>query len=258
MRNVFEEKLAEAFNNASYMDVRGLRALYYGRLDLYASFTDDGEIETSGMSGGSLVRPEGVLGHTIDAIVGRKVSSSYFYANVFRWRKTQVFVEDIRTHNYEKYQDDLELFRTLRYIKPGVKEAAEKAAESSLLRSYFERLWVLTKTAAEASGSISDRVWARILDDLGYAGFSDPSGKGILIPERVPCTLILNPREITELDIVPIQKYRVDPRRRIVDQVNRKVRKMATKRNRIAKRKFSDRTERDSNGKSLFNFLTML
>lgn len=258
MTNAFDTAISEAFSNASYMEVRGLRALYYGRLDMYASFTDDGVIQTSGMEGGSLVRPAGVLGHTIDAIVGRKVSSSYFYATVFRWRKQKIFVEDIRAHTYEKYQDDLELFRTLPYIKPSVRENAEKAAESSLLRSYFERLWVLTRTAAEASGSISDRVWARILDDLGYAGFADPAGKGILIPERVPCTLILDEKQITELDIVPIQKYRVDPRRRIVDQVNRKVRKMATKRNRIAKRKFTDRSSKEGNGMSLFDFLTML
>tara|TARA_Y100000593_G_C4308288_1_gene336938 strand:- start:77 stop:853 length:777 start_codon:yes stop_codon:yes gene_type:complete len=258
MTNAFDTAINEAFSNASYMNVTDIRTLYYGRLDLYASFTDDGDIETSGITSGRLERPAGVLAHKIDSIVGRKVSSSLFYASIFRWRRQNVFVDDIRNHTYEKYQDDLEVFRTLKYIKDEVKEAAEKAAESSLLRSYFERLWVLTKTAAEGSGSISDQVWARILEDLGYAGFADPSGKGIIVKDRVPCVLIIDDTGLTEIDIVPIQKYRIDRRMRIVDKVNRKVRKMATKRNRIAKRKFKDREEKTEDGLSLFDLLMRL
>lgn len=232
----FDELLQESFSNASYMDVRELRALYYGRSNVYVSFSDDGEYLTAGYVAGRLERPAGILAHTVDVVVGRKASTSMFYGNVFRRRSTTGFLDDIRNHSKEDYARDVEAFLVLGYIKDDRKEQAVEAASSPRLRSSFERLWVLTRTAA-GSKSGSDRLWARILMDIGYMGFTDNSGTGILVKERVPCSIFLDERNKTDFDIVPVQKYRRDPRRRITDKVERKVEKMSTRRNRVAKQK---------------------
>lgn len=232
----FDQLIEESFSNASYMDVREIRALYYGRVNMFVSFSDDGEFVTDGYVRGRLERPAGILAHAVDAVVGRKVSSSLFYGNVFRRKSARGFIEDIRAYNSRDFEDDLEAFYALGYLKDDKKVEAEEAASSPRLSTYFERFWTLTRTAA-GSGSGSDKLWARIIMDIGYNGFTDHSGKGILIKDRVPCTIILDTSVVQHMDIVPIQKYRRDPRKRITDKVERKVSKMATTRNRVAKAK---------------------
>ena len=49
--------------------------------------------------------------------------------------------------------------------------------------------------------------------------------------------MALNYERINEIDIVPVQMNRVDPRQRVSDKVERKVRSMGVRRNRISKRK---------------------
>lgn len=248
----FESLIEESFSAASYMDVRELRALYYGRINLYASFSDDTDYDLEGRDDRRSTRPAGVLCHTVNSIVARKVSSSKFYASVFRINKSGgKFVEDLRGFSSEDYQAAKEVLYAISYIDDElVDEAVARVEANPRLRSTFEKFWELTKLLS-GKGSDMPRRWARILIDLGYDGFADESGSGLLIKSKVPVAILLNMAKMEELDVVPIQKYRVDPRRRVQSDVDRKVKRLVTKRNRVAKKKTDAVRGRKEKGSAL-------
>lgn len=75
------------------------------------------------------------------------------------------------------------------------------------------------------------------MEDIGYDGFNDPSGKGILTKARIPATLLIKYKDRMDIDIMPIQKYRQDRRKMMTDRIDLKVRKLQSRRNRIARQK---------------------
>lgn len=246
--NQFERKmqeLEEGFSQSTVMNVDELRLLYHGRINIYTSFTDDGEFSISPV--GNEIRPAGIVCHAINDVVGRKVKSKEFYANVFRInrsRSSRKFVDDIRQYDSRNLQDDLQELEYLDYLSiDEIVEAVDKATRSVKVRSKFQRFWEVTKFLAQNKGRQWPQYWRRILMDVGYNGFNDPSGTGILVKGRTPVCIQLD-TEVEHFDIVPIQKFRRDPRRRVATQVNREVKRMETKRNRIAKRQFTDRESR--------------
>lgn len=250
----FEQELTEAFSNVSFMDVSEIRTLYYGRLNMYVSFTDDWEINHDGMDGSELIRPYGIECHTVDTLVGRKVSTPLFYAYVMRFNPKRGFVNDISNYSADQYKEDIEIIETLDYIKDSVKLQALSQVEAGVrYRSYFERLWDLTRRLADQS-RYKDKLWRRILLDLGYTGFNDPKGKGILSETKSPVTLIIDFSDVEKYDIVPVQKYRTDKRRYVTDKVKRENRKMWVARNRVAKRR-TDKFRTDKK-KETFKLLT--
>ena len=127
-----------------------------------------------------------------------------------------------------------------------VLETIANTLEKSTLRSPFQSLWAITKAIAEVQSKNQYKlIWRSILfNTLGYVGFFDPSGTGLLNGDtkRQPTALILS-RKIKVIDIVPIQKHRRDERRRVINNVDRHVKKVASARNRIAKRRFKDRNK---------------
>lgn len=237
---MFEDliKLEESFSFASYMDVREIRALYYGRLNMYASFTDNHEYDLR-----SNTRPHGILAHAVDTIVGRKVSTEKFYAKVFRLRKSGgKFIEDIRHYSRDELMEDIEVLKILSITK---KDNVEKVVESVMangrLRRDFDRLWEITK----ALSNKDSKKWAQLFKELDYIGVEDKAGLGVLTKKKVPVMLLFNTKSKTDLDVVPIQKYRKDERARVKELVDKRVKDQSTVRNRIAKKKVSVR-----NGKS--------
>lgn len=239
----FLEQLDEAFSNVSFMDVSELRTLYYGRINLYVSFSDDGEHDLSGFDGGVLMRPRGVLSHTIHAVVGRKVSTPYFYANVFRNKAKASDILDTSTYSYDNFREDVETLTILPYLdEEDVRSTARSVSENVRLRSYFERFWVLTRELSNRS----DARWAEIILDAGYSSIEDPIGKGIISPDRSPSTIILDLKNVMDLDIVPVQKYRKDRRQNVIRRINKKNKRLWATRNRIAKRR-TDKYRQDSN-----------
>lgn len=247
-----EQLVSEGFGTSTVMNVKELRMLYYGRVNLYVTFTDDGKLDMKNKD--PFDRPYGYVAYTVADVVGRKVKTSEFYANVYRVKKTRAsrkFIENIRTYDSSDLKDDIMVLRTLRYFEPeSIDAIVENVSVISLLKSPFDRFWEITKQAALLKGNYWRGYWRRILLDLGYSGVADPSGTGTLIKKKTPVALIFD-RKVEELDIVPIQKRR-DPRRRVVRQIDHYVKKLATSRNRVAKRKFKNRATDTKDGDDLF------
>lgn len=234
----FEEQLNEAMSAASYMDVSELRTLYYGRLGIFVAFSDNADIPKDGFSENELVRPWSIAAHTVDTVVGRKASSNLYYGHVFRFKdRSGEFIEDIKSYSLEDYNEDVAVLRTLPYIDPEELEMAIQAVSSNPRhRLPFSRLWSLTHRLASSKGRLGDKWWRRVLLDLGYIGFNDPQGTGVIGNRNQQVTIFLT-FNLEEFDIVPIQKYRKDRRKRIIDNVNKKNKFNHTRRNRVAKRK---------------------
>lgn len=222
--------LVEIFSNASYMDVRELRSMYYGRINMYVSFSDTDRVEYKPKRiNGAIFRPTGIFCHSVDSVVGRKVSTPKLYGHVLRVRKDGSFVDDIRTYTSEQLKADIKHLQEEYGMDA---ELPAKIENRMSTRRPFERLWTLTRILSDGN---ADK-WTEILLSLGYTGFEDQSGLGILSTAKVPCALVLDAGEATFFDIVPMQKYRKEERARIRDNVDRKVDKMETKRNRVAKK----------------------
>lgn len=231
--------LEESFSTSTVMNVNELRLLYQGRLDVYATFTDDVSRE--------LVHndlPICIKAHPINDIVGRKVKTSKFYAFVFRLEKNKSgnrFINDIRTYDSRDLDRDLSSIRemTTMFDIDTIEQTIERSLLKSSLKSHFQKIWSITKDLAETKGRSAPIVWRRIFVRMGYNGVAD-NGSGLFGKRGEPIVLIFN-LHVEELDIVPIQKTRRDQRQRVVNQVDRYVRKLATARNRVAKRRFIDR-----------------
>ena len=216
--------LEESFSNASYMDVRELRVMYYGRVNMYASFTDNSEYETPPDE-----VPDGILAYSVDSVVGRKVSSEKFYAKVFRAKKSGGrFVEDIRDYSREDLVEDVSI---LQITHDDAEQIYKDVMADGRIRRDFDRFWKITWLVAKKN----QKKWNKILRDLGYIGFEDRSGVGVLVKKKTPVALFLDKKQ-QSLDIVPIQRYRKDERARVKELVDYRVRKQAPVRNRISKK----------------------
>lgn len=240
--DIFREDptLEEAMSNASYMNVQEMRILYYGRMDLYAAFSDNDKVDLSGREGSDLVRPYGLLCFPIDTIIARKVGTNLHYAHITRFRgRGEGFLANISTYNRDDFFTDLEVMKAIPYLgEELVSRVWHEIGTRSLSISYFQQFWNLTKSLAEEKNkSNADKFWRRILEDLGYDGFNDPSGKGILTKARIPATLLIKYKDRMDIDIMPVQKYRKDRRRMLTDRIDLKVKRLHARRNRIARQK---------------------
>jgi hypothetical protein len=239
----FEDTLDEAyrgFGQSSHLYTTDLRTLYYGRPDVYLTFTNDGEISTENTAQ-EMDRPDSIICYDIRDVIGKKVTSSAFYANVFRIKKSGgEFIDDIRRYKKDELLADVAILRAIKVIDPIDFDAMwKKINRDTTIRHDFVKLWLLTEFIAKQRNSRDfGEVWQSLLLRLGYIGFSDPSKTGVLVGEREPVTIYLDYESRKEFDILPIQKHREDPRQRVRDKIERKMKRMqyTTKRNRIAKR----------------------
>jgi hypothetical protein len=227
----------EAPSFAGYMDIKEIMRLYYGRLGMYVSFSNDEKLDMSGFDASDLNRPYAVKAYTVDTVVGRKVFSAKFYGHVFRIiNKNRKFLNDIRDYTREDFIEDYEAMMLFPYLSTEEVYNARMIVDSNpRIRSAFQRFWEMVKLIVSSEGKLADKLWRRILLDLGYGGFTDQSGQGIMAKGKQTITLILDERDIEVYDIVPIQKFRVDKRQRVIDQINKKNKRMHARRNRVAK-----------------------
>lgn len=239
---MFDALIEEAyagFGQSGHIYTTDLRTLYYGRPNVYLAFTDDGVIEEEGSSR-EMDRPDAIICYDIRDVIGRKVSSNKFYANVFRIKKSGgEFINDIRNYKKDELNNDVVLLKLMDIIDPDVFDGIwYQINRDTTIRHSFVKLWLLTEFIAKEKDSRNfGEVWNKILMGLGYIGFSDPSKTGVLLGTREPVTIYLDYDNRTNLDILPIQKYRVDPRQRTSDKVERMRKRMTTRRNRVAKRR---------------------
>ena len=236
--DLFEQEnyLTEALTTSTVMNTTELRQLYYGRLNVYAQFTDDGELKSLPNE----QSPFGIICYEVNDIVANKVKTSKLYANVFRI-KSRNAIKDIKQYSHDMLEKDLLNLASLKYIDVNdLFVITERVNKQSLLKSPFDKLWNITKLLSGTKGKYQSKYWRRIFLDLGYDMISDPYGTGTLIKDKYPTTLVLNDNNIEQFDIVPI-KSRKEQRQRISNKIDRTVRKLSTARNRVAKRKFTTR-----------------
>lgn len=225
-------KLLEAFSFGSYMDVTELRQMYYGRQNLYTSFTDSIHYIKSGRDSGELVRPWAIIANSVTEVVARKVSTHHFYANVLRIDK-RGWIEDIRDYDDRQLMKDITKIKEMSFLEEKFTSLiVDYVLERKRTGKRFEILWDITKRLSKTD----EMLWNKILLELGYTGFTDQTGSG-LFGGRYPRSLILTEDAITYLDTVPIQKYRSDTRVRTKEQViqQQRLTNSNTKKNRIAK-----------------------
>lgn len=241
---MFEEEMEQTINEvykgfgqSAHMDVKELQRLYYGRKEIYVAFTDDGDVTI--FNEGS---PEGLICYELNDIIGKKVKSNEFYAYVFRVDKSKgKFIDDINEYNRDSFLRDVEYLRLEEYVED-LDRLVNFYAYDSYIRKEFERLWVLTRQIAlTIDPEVMNYTWANILLSLGYSGFHDPS-RSDLLGDKQPTTILLNYNDREDLDILPIQEYREDPRSRITKYVNREKMKMRGAKNRVARKR--DNSER--------------
>lgn len=234
--DLIEEKMG--FGTGSYMDLDELRLLYYGRRDLYIAFTDDGEYDFE-QSPREIDRPNSIVCYPVNDVVGRKVRTSEFYANVFRLNKNRgEFIKNINHYSKDDLMIDLAVIKDLSPADAAETDMIiQEVMYDTRIRKPFEKFWTITEYISKTRGSLFGRVWRKLLLDMGYIGFADPSNTGIFTGYRTPAVVYIDYQAKNDIDILPIQKHREDPRKRVRDKVSRMVRRMGVRRNRIAKRR---------------------
>lgn len=231
---MFEDALEEAykgFGQSAHMDVDELRLLYQGRPNIHIVFTDDGSVETTHDD-----LPECFVSYDIDDVIGKRVKSSEFYAYVIRPDMSRgQFVKNVKEYSRDQFMVDMEVLKGENYIpEDALMNIITKKGYNAYIRHDFERLWIVTRTVAELiGGSEWQEKWRDILMSLGYIGFHDPSTRGF----GQPTTILLAYEDREDIDILPIQKHRVDPRKRVERRIEREKRGLVGARNRVAKRR---------------------
>lgn len=231
------QDLSEAVSEAGVMDVSELRALYYGRLNIMVAFSNDHEYDVDGDASGRVYRPYGVIAYPVNDVVAKKVISPNWYAHVFRDKSSSSeSIQDIQTYSTEQYSRDFETMKSLDYInQDALRDAEDRVRHNARLRTPFMRLWTTINLLLE-NVSNSDMIWSQIFMDMGYKVIKDQRGTGLFGRRNVPTYLFLEQSVMERFDIVPIQKHRDDRRRRVTDQVDRIVKRLRTRRNRVAKK----------------------
>jgi hypothetical protein len=232
------EQINETMSFASFMDVQELRDLYYGRLNIYVSFTDDGQWEDSGKDYiGDVVRPKSVLAYSVDTVVGRKASTPDLYARVFRLNKDANFVKNIKNYSKDDLNNDIEILSLVGfYDQEEIDEISEEVLADTLIRSHFDKFWEITKRLAATKGKqLMAAYWRKTLLDLDYSGFEDQQGTGPFAEFRAQTVLIIDMKQAHMYDIVGVQKYQKDNRRNITSKIAREVKFLKGRRKRITR-----------------------
>lgn len=204
------------FSVTSVLDVSSLEG-YYGRLDVYVSFTDDGEYDMDGSIDGN-IRPEGIFGYMINDVVGRTSRESTLYAKVFRYKERSR--EPLNVQNYR--MDDYELdYQKLVSMYPEHDELLDEiytlVPGQLSIKNPFSHLWQLTfRFAASMVKGLKNikKFWGEILKDIGYDAIIDKTGTGVISRKRKPCIVVLE-AEVEDLEIVSTQKYKKEQNTRI-------------------------------------------
>ena len=227
----FDKLLAESMMPISRHNVIELRALYYGRLYIYVAFTDQGDYDFSGYDGSTLKRPYGILCLPVNDVVGRHTNNitTNKYANVFRYQPDDTL--DELSYSRQNLSDDMDILSTLDYLDDKtIEQAKEQASTLSQVTAPFSYLMNLTQYISSLF-SLSDRLWRRIIADLGYD----------TIVYRNKNVLVLGYDDRQDLDIIPYETFKPENRMYVRKKIDKKNKLMWMQRNRYAKER-TDKT----------------
>lgn len=232
--NELIEENYRGFAQGSQLDLVDLRLMYYGRDSIFVSFTDDGEYATE-TEDTEMDRPDGIICYPVNDVVAQRVKSSRFYFNIFRYRNNSGHLKDIRRYTRDDFTRDVIELKEMGFDPEIFEFYVEDVTRDVKIKHPFERLWILTENLSRLNGS-SNASWASIFAKLGYTQLSDPTGTGIIAVGRSPVSLLIDHTGKEEVDILPAQKKREDPRTYVRDRVARRVKTLRNSRKRIAKR----------------------
>ena len=212
-------RLDEAKHDSRH-DVSELREKYRGRQDIYVVFTDSGEIDFSGAIAGPDERPYGAMSWSVNDVISRANSRmGGRYANVIRYRPTNVLNE--RQYSMRDFEEDVEILRLLDYVET---EEIDDGLKNGMVGNPFTKILDITNRLTFGH-ALNDRLWRRILSDLGYNAVLNKEGRMV----------ILNVDDIQEIDIVQYETFRPENRASVIRQINRKNWITRAQRNRFSK-----------------------
>ncbi len=230
------------FSVTSVLDVSSLEG-YYGRLDVYASFTDDGEFDMYGAVDGNL-RPYGVFAYMINDVVGRRSRESTLYARVFRYRERSKQPLNVQQYTMDDYELDYQkMLRMFPDHEEVLDEIYTLVPGQLSIKNAFAHIWQLTfRFAAKLSKGLKSikETWAELFQKLEYDAVIDKRGTGIIDSDRKPCLIVLGDTAgqlIEDLEIVSTQVYKKEQNSRIYFKIARfnRLTAVANARNRIKK-----------------------
>lgn len=239
--NPLRIKMSRRFSVTSVLDVSELNK-YYGRLDVYVSFTDDGDYDYFG-GVDATIRPESVYGYPINDVVGRFTRESTLYGRVFRYKEKSREPLDVTQYRMDDYEID---YRKLVDLYPAYEDELDwiySLVPGQLkIKNAFNHLWQLTfRLAAKQAKGITNikKQWADIFIALGYDAILDKRGTGVINDKRKAVLLVLgrDDTHIEDLEIVSTQEHKKELNQRIYRKIARfnRLTKVSNARNRIAK-----------------------
>ena len=229
-----DDQINEQFSYASYMGVDEMRHLYYGRPNLFVSFTQDDVVHKKGST--DPVTPYGIVAYHLNDVIARKAKTTELYAAVMRFKESssKAFV-NVSRYNYSSYKKDIDKLYSFNYIEEAeIDFIVSDIEQAQKNQTYFERLWELTRRIAFRR-SKSQLVWRYILMDMGYTALNDHRGIGLFAKDGTPSVLILDFENADVVDIMPIQKYKKDPRSYVRKRIKLANKNSWVRRNKIAK-----------------------
>ena len=213
-----EDTLVQEARYDTRHDVSELRRLYYGRSNIYVAFTDDGEHDLGGRVG----RPYGLESWEVNDVVGRKYNSIKGGRYAFVFRYVPGVVLDEGSYHGPDMEEDIDLMRKMDYVNQI--DLEESIQYSTFVGSSYDKLMDIIRRVTFGN-NMPDRLWRRILMDLGYDTVKDRDGR----------VLVLDYEDRLDLDIVPYQTFKKENRYAVIQKINRKNKRMLIQRNRFAK-----------------------
>lgn len=236
--------MARRFSVNSVLDVSSLNG-YYGRLDVFASFTDDGEYDLDARIDGN-IRPHGVYGYMINDVVGRTSRETTLYARVFRYKTVSNDSLDVQKYTMDKYEEDYKrLLKKFPKWEEELDEIHTLVPGQLRTKNAFAHIWqLLFRFAAKLKRGIQavKLMWGELFEVLGYEAVVDKRGTGVISANRKPCIVIFGKEnnwksDVEDLEIVSTQVYKQEQNTQMFQKIARfnESTKVANARRRIKK-----------------------
>lgn len=227
------------FSVTSVLDVGQLEG-YYNRLDVYASFTDDGEYDYTGAVDGN-IRPHSIFAYMINDVVGRYSRETTLYSRVFRYRDSGSSPLEVAKYRIDDYELDYQkLVKEFPDLEEELDEIYTLVPGQLTTKTGFAHLWQLTYRLAvvlSSSRSQLNKKWRDVFLILGYKSIIDKTTTGIISKNRRPCIVVLDESGVEDLEIVSTQRYKKEQNTRMISKIVRfnSRTKVSNARNRIKK-----------------------
>lgn len=198
---------------------------YKDRDDIYISFTEINKIGINPES--SYNTPIGVYTYPLKQFwklykvetLGTVKDSAPFagdqpYIQILKGKHTKGFIRDFSKYTERDLKKDKE--KILKYSRDDyfIEKQIEIGEKESYNKTPFGRFWGITWNLVTNSLSYlnlnskkSSVAWNELLRNLGYTGFSDTTGTGIIYEDEPVQAVFLTSKEYTQIDMIDNKEY---------------------------------------------------